>query len=183
LDEVLADGLPAKNAIRKTQLAQLDLITAGKATAEPAETFDAVAIGRLVAEMKFYYDMIIIDCAPIIPVSDPMLLAPEVDASIIVVRAGQTPKEVVTRAVDIMRSNESARMLGIVLNNVNNHLPHYYNDRYNGYYYAPAEPDKRATRRARETRSDKKNNPGKSKSDESDTLPGSATSADKRISG
>jgi len=151
VSEILSEGLAAKSAIRKTELENLDLITAGKVTAEPAEIFDAPAIGRLVAELKFYYDLIVIDCAPVIPVSDPMLLSNEVDATAIVVRAGKTPREVAARAVDILKSNNT-NLVGVILNNVSNTLPYYYNYEYYGYDYKPSRTDRRTARRGRRIR-------------------------------
>lgn len=148
LTGVLEHGLPGKNVVRKTPLEHLDLITAGRVTAEPAEVFDAPAIGRLLTEMKFYYDLILVDSPPIIPVSDPMLLAPEVDGVLLVIRAGQTARDVAIRAVDIMRANKT-EILGVILNNANNTLPYYYDYKYYGYDYTPSRPDQRAAHRAR----------------------------------
>ena len=149
LMEVLTEGLSAKNAVRKTELENLDLITAGRVSAEPAEVFDAPAIGRIVAELKFYYDLIVIDCAPIIPVSDPMLLSAEVDGTAMVIRAGKTPKEVARRAVEILNSS-TGKLLGVILNNVSNTLPYYYNYDYYGYNYKPSRVDRRDSRRSRD---------------------------------
>lgn len=136
LVDILADGLPAKSATMATSLDNLDIITAGRTTSHPAELFDPVAIGRLIEEAKFYYDLIVIDAAPIIPVSDPMLLAQEVDGVILVIRAGKTQKEVVDRAVDIIDRDRS-RLMGVILNNVASSLPHYYDESYYGYDYTP----------------------------------------------
>lgn len=142
LIESLVDGIPAKNVIRKTSLPALDLITSGKVTAEPSENFNPAAIGEIISEMKFYYDLIVVDCAPVIPVSDPMLLAPEVDGTIMVVKAGKTPKELVSRATEILKSSGSY-VVGVVLNNARNDLPYYYN--YN-YYEAGPSSENRSSR-------------------------------------
>jgi len=136
LAEVLSDGASTKASIKKTSLEKLDVMTAGKVCAIPAEVFDAAAIGRLVSEMKFYYDFIILDCAPIIPVSDPMLLSQETDGVLFVVKAGATQRDVVVRAKEILASSTS-RILGIVLNNAENSLPYYYSHDYYGYDYHP----------------------------------------------
>ncbi|MEW6049825.1 MAG: CpsD/CapB family tyrosine-protein kinase [Candidatus Zixiibacteriota bacterium] len=139
LVDVLAEGAAGKSVVKKTSLDKLDLVTAGKVVAHPAEVFDAPAIGRLIAEMKFYYDLIVVDSAPIIPVSDPMLLAPEMDGVLIVVRAGSTQRDVVHRAKEIMGAATN-RVLGIVLNNAENSLPYYYDQGYYGYDYGQKAP-------------------------------------------
>lgn len=168
LTGVLEHGLPAKNAVRKSQLENLDLITAGRVTAEPAEVFDGPAIGRLLTEMKFYYDLVLVDCPPIIPVSDPMLLASEVDAVLMVVRVGQTARDVAIRAVEIMRANKT-EILGVILNNANNSLPYYYDYKYYGYDYTPSRPDQRAAHRARTKQDSKKQRESKGGGDRSQT--------------
>lgn len=138
--EVLAEGLAVKNAIKKSGLDNLDIITAGKVYAHPAEVFHSPSIGRLLEEVKFYYDLILIDSPPIIPVSDPMLLANEVDGVILVVKAGETQREVVSRSVEIINADRP-KLLGVILNNVGNTLPFYYDDHYYGYHYEQKPPN------------------------------------------
>jgi capsular exopolysaccharide synthesis family protein len=132
LVDVMQDGIPAKNVIKKTSLDRLDVITAGKVTPHPSELFDSRAIDGLMGELKFYYDYLILDSPPVIPVSDPMLLAQSVDGVLLVVKAGTTARHVALRAVDIMTSNR-ASVLGVVLNNASNSLPYYYD--YTHYHY------------------------------------------------
>jgi protein-tyrosine kinase len=153
--EILSDGALPKTVIKKTSLEKLDIITSGKANAEPAEIFDAGAIGSLITEMKFYYDLILVDCAPVLPVSDPMLLAQEVDGVLFVVKAGATQRDVVRRATDILASATN-KVLGIVMNNTDDSLPHYLSQDYYGYEYpSKIEKDRRdkaqdaASRRAK----------------------------------
>jgi len=153
LSEVLSEGVPARNAVRKTSLSSLDIITAGKLCSIPAEVFDAAAIGRIITEMKFYYDLIIIDCAPVIPVSDPMLLSHEVDGVLFVVKAGSTQRDIVRRARDIL-SSSTDRILGVVLNNSEDSLPYYYSHEYYGYDYRQKpigvkRPDKKSDKDAK----------------------------------
>jgi Mrp family chromosome partitioning ATPase len=63
-----------------------------------------------------------------------MLLAPNVDGVLLVIKAGSTQKEVARRAYEILQ-NSSCNILGVVLNNVNNALPYYYDYSYYGYQY------------------------------------------------
>lgn len=100
--------------------------------------FDSAAIGKLLEEVRFYYDLILVDCAPVLPVSDPMLLASEMDGVILVVKAGTTQREVAKRAASMLQ-NDKTRLLGVVLNNLSNALPYYYNESYYGYEYGPRE--------------------------------------------
>ena len=135
VSEVLSEGASGKRMIKKTSLDNLDLLTAGKVAAHPAEVFDARILGRMFTEMKFHYDLVIIDGAPILPVSDPMLLAPEVDGIVMVVKAGATQRDLVGRARDILGSSTN-KILGVVLNNVDASLPPHYDSTYQEYNYS-----------------------------------------------
>jgi capsular exopolysaccharide synthesis family protein len=169
--EILAEDLPAKNAIKKTSLANLDVITAGKISAHPAEVFNGPAIGRLIEEMKFYYDLIFVDSAPIIPVSDPLFVAQEVDGVALVVKAGETQREVVHRAVDILKSNGFS-LLGIILNNMTSSLPYYYDYSYYGYHYDQKPPGLKGEKKEKRGRGKDDKTPGnKDKDADRDKIP------------
>ena len=133
MTDVLAQGLPIKSAIKKTEQEFLDVITAGRPTPHPSELFDSRAIASIVEELKFFYDFAFVDTPPVIPVSDPMLLAPEMDGAVLVVMAGATAREVVRRAAEIMHSNTS-NLIGVVMNNSNKSLPYYFD--YTKYRYS-----------------------------------------------
>ena len=152
--DVLSDGLPIKRAIKKSGLDGLDVITAGKVSALPAEVFDSPRIGGMIEEVKFFYDVILIDSPPIVPVSDPMFLAQEVDGILLVVKAGVTQREVVTRSVDIINAGK-VKLLGIVLNNVAGTLPYYYDYSYYGYKY-----DQKPEKKKSGNPASRKENPG-----------------------
>lgn len=134
LADILGAGLAPQDAIRKTPVDTLDVITAGWLDTNPSEVFDAEAIGQLCEQMHTYYELVVIDSPPILPVSDPMLLAPKMDGVLLVIKAGATQREVVSRAMDIIGPE---RILGVVLNNVDGKLPYYNNYGYYGYEYRP----------------------------------------------
>jgi len=135
MSEVLYNGDEIKSVIKKTSLDNLDVITAGKAVAHPAELFDSRTIGGLIHELKFYYDFVFVDTPPVIPVSDPMLLAQEMDGAVLIVKAGSTAREVAQRATKIL-SNGQINLLGVVLNNVKGSLPYYYDYSHYNYDYS-----------------------------------------------
>jgi len=134
--EALMEGKKSRDIVKKTSEPNLDIITAGKAVPQPTGIFDSGAIHELLKEVRFYYDLILVDCAPVLPVSDPMLLAPDMDGVILVIKAGTTQREVAKRASRLLQS-QNTRFLGVVLNNLSNILPYYYSDSYYGYEYKP----------------------------------------------
>jgi capsular exopolysaccharide synthesis family protein len=135
LTDILEAKAKLEDNFKKTPIENLSILTSGTAHSNPTRLFDSQEIHEVMRALKFYFDLIIIDCAPIIPVSDPLLLSRDVDGILIVLKAGETPKEVARRACDIVHE-AGANLLGVTLNNVREALPYYYNHRYYGYNYA-----------------------------------------------
>ncbi len=124
--------LPLKAVIKDTPQANLKAITSGRVISGPSKLFVADVIRQALAQISEQFDLVIIDSPPLLPVSDPLLLAPEVDGVLLVVLAGKTPRQVVRRARDLLASVE-ANVLGVVVNNVAEALPYYYDYKYYGY--------------------------------------------------
>jgi len=136
LSDILGGRLKLEDSFKSTDLENLWLLTSGTASPNPTKLFDSDAIHEIVAASKFYFDLILIDCAPVIPVSDPLLLGKDVDGILMVVKAGVTPREVCKRAADLIHESGS-NLIGVAMNNMKEALPYYYNYRYYGYQYSP----------------------------------------------
>ncbi len=132
LIECLQGKIDPLAAVKDTAVENLKVIPAGAATESPAHLFEGEILSEIFKKIRFYYDIVIVDCAPVIPVSDPMLIASEVDGVILVLLAGKTPRNVALRACDILRDAE-ANILGVVVNNLAEVLPYYYDYKYYGY--------------------------------------------------
>ena len=120
-------------AIKKTELENLDVITAGGATQEPSRFFESELLSELFDKVKFYYDIVLIDSAPVLAVSDTLFLGVESDAVLLVCLAGVTPRDVVVRARDTLL-DANMNLIGILVNNVSEVLPYYYDYKYYGAY-------------------------------------------------
>ncbi len=139
IGEVLTGKTNIKNVSRKTSIQDLTVITSGNVAGSPSDILDQADIPGLLQELVFYFDFIVIDSPPVIPVSDPLLIAGHVDGVLLVVKAGSTQREVVNRAISLL-SNSGINPLGIVLNDYEDVLPYYYKDHYYGYKYWPQKP-------------------------------------------
>ena len=80
---------------------------------------------RLIVEALGEYDFVLIDAPPLLNVPDGRILATMVEGAILVVRGGFTPQELAMQAMFHLR-DVGARMIGVVLNDVD--------IRHNGYY-------------------------------------------------
>ena len=72
----------------------------------------------------------LIDTPPLLPVTDAAVLAPNVDAVIVVVRFGVTIQQSVVRTIRILRDVQ-ANLLGVLVNAVDLRSPDYF------YYSGP----------------------------------------------
>jgi len=132
--DLLEKKCAVKEAIKQTTVQGLSIITAGKLESDPSLILHQNRLREIFEELKFYFDFIVVDVPPVIPVSDPVLIASEVDSTLVVVRAGTTPREVAKRAVNFLH-NSKINVLGVVMNNLDEVLPYYYSSKYYSYKY------------------------------------------------
>lgn len=131
---VVLKNKPLKSVLKDTFVPNLKVLTSGELNRSPAEIFNLPTINEFFAESKFYFDTIVVDSAPTIPVSDTLVLSSEMDGALMVVRAGKTPREMVKRAADLMR-DAGVNILGVILNNVEKVLPYFFDYRSDYYQY------------------------------------------------
>lgn len=136
--EGLSDALMSEKAvlgmIKKTVNKNLHILTAGRHVAHPLQLLSLDKTKQIFKQLESYYRMIIIDGPPVIPVGDTLRLAQLVDGVILVVRTGKTPRTVVKRAIDMLKSS-NCKLLGVALNDLSSVLPYYYQKKYYRYQY------------------------------------------------
>ncbi len=132
--DILTEGIAVRNVVQKCRVENLDFIIAGRIHKNPAEILNNSTIGRIFEEMKFYYDLILVDSPPLIPVMDPLLLLEELDGALMVIKAGSTNRDVIRRARELLATQKN-KVAGVILNNFYHALPYYYNYHYYGYRY------------------------------------------------
>ncbi|MFH0778250.1 MAG: CpsD/CapB family tyrosine-protein kinase [Candidatus Eisenbacteria bacterium] len=132
LVDALANLLPLKSVIKDTELDNLKVITSGRSIGVPSALFESYVFREMLGELRANFDLVILDSAPILPVSDAFLISEHCDGILLVVMAGKTPVEVLARARDLLGENGS-KILGAVINNAEEVLPYYYDYDYYGY--------------------------------------------------
>jgi capsular exopolysaccharide synthesis family protein len=113
LAEHLSGAAELKDAMKFLPDYNLTVIPAGNAPVNPAELLGSTAMRRLLDHLRSRFDRVILDTPPVLPLADVAILAPLVDGSLMVVRAGVTPKPAIENA---LRAFDSSRLLGVVLN-------------------------------------------------------------------
>jgi len=109
-------------------LPNLFIMPAGTPPPNPAELLASSNMRDLIMELRELYDHIVIDTPPTLSVTDAVVLSPRADATILVIRSGQTTKQALRRARDIL-TQVNAHVAGVLLNAVDLTSPDYY------YYY------------------------------------------------
>jgi len=132
LADCLAGDKNIMDCLYDSPIDSLKIMPAGRYESAPSYLFDSNRIGEVFAELKFYFDIIIVDSPPVIPVSDPVLMVPEMDGVLLTVMAGVTPRELVIRARNVLQDVD-ANIMGVVVNNHAEVLPYYYGTKYYGY--------------------------------------------------
>ncbi len=134
LADALAGELAIMDAVQETRFPNLNVITSGQTPTSPTGLLQADKIAEVISELKFYFDTVIIDCTPVLPVSDAAQIATETDGIVFVLMAGVTQRDVVQRAFAILKDSE-AEIIGTLVNNATDALPYYYSYNYYGYKY------------------------------------------------
>ena len=133
LSNYLSDGIPLSEVLRKSEIENLQIITAGPPAPKAAELIGSKRMGEFMKSLKEIGDStyMIIDSPPVFSTTEPVLLSKMVDGVIFVVMAGRTPKEAISRAT---KSLDREKIIGIVFNQTELKPSSYYSKYYYRYY-------------------------------------------------
>ena len=128
LTECLTDTISPLARIRRLDPLGWYLLPAGEPLKNPTELLQTPAFGHTIESMTPYFDWILIDSPPVVPLTDSISIQQHVDATLLVVRAGQTPREAVDQTIELLGKKN---IVGIVLNGVEARNSLYYQYEYN----------------------------------------------------
>jgi capsular exopolysaccharide synthesis family protein len=92
---------------------RLTILPAGRLPPQPAEFLGSLAMRRTLDALRARFDRVLLDMPPATPLADASILSPAVDAVLLIVRAGLTPKPAIERA---LTGIDNSKLLGLVLN-------------------------------------------------------------------
>ncbi|VAW48337.1 hypothetical protein MNBD_GAMMA03-2084 [hydrothermal vent metagenome] len=131
--DVLCGGLSIDHLLHIPGLDNLKVITCGQAVDNISELINSEAYDKLLKELKEYFDVVIVDCSPVMAVPDAITLCDKVDGVVLVYKVGHTAKDVLNRAkLNLLKAN--ANLLGIVLNDIKTEAQVGYSAYYYRYY-------------------------------------------------
>ncbi len=133
LTSLLVEGdYPVDMYVRDTEVPNLRLLPSGPLPPNPAELLQSRHMEQVLEGLKARADVLLCDTPPLIAVTDAAVLSTRLDGTILVVKAGQTRRELVRSAKDLLEKVH-ARIIGVVLNNVE--------VRGDFYYYYEEQPE------------------------------------------
>ncbi|HET9957109.1 MAG TPA: polysaccharide biosynthesis tyrosine autokinase [Polyangiaceae bacterium] len=127
------------DAIRPTEVPGLSVLLSGPRCPNPAETLQSKSFETLLADLLATYDRVVIDSPPVGPVTDAVILSTRVDATLLVVRALFSARDMVRQAKRLLQDVRS-NLAGAVLNAADQHRQGYPYYRYYGRHDADEAP-------------------------------------------
>ncbi len=132
--EVLTGEVCLEEVLLQDPRTDLKLLPISAAKFTSRDVFGSLAMARLISELREKFDYIIIDCPPVLPISDAKTLAGMGDAVLFLVGWQQSKSSAVNHGLATLRTS-NVRVSGIALSKVNltRQAKHGYGDA--GYYY------------------------------------------------
>jgi polysaccharide biosynthesis transport protein len=133
-----------KSVTKKFEGSNLDVIPAGKIPQNPAELLSSKKFDQLIELLRMKYEYVIIDCPPILPVTDAAIVSTRADGALVVVHAGVTKRPHFYGTRDALKA-VGTEILGVILNKIPNNVMSYeygYRYGYSGYYGGYYRPKK-----------------------------------------
>ncbi len=135
LAEVLSGEAEWRKVVQPTRYKNLSFLSAGEPTSHPGELIFSAACETMMEELRQEYEVVIFDTAPVLAVDDTPSLAPKVDGTLVLYRAGRTSCRLMRNTLEALYSR-NAKVLGIIFNGVDPKQPEYGYYKYTEYYYS-----------------------------------------------
>ena len=130
---------PLKDVVQQVPgIPNLKLVASGPVPTNPSELLVSERASNVITVLQTQCDLLLIDCPPVLPVTDAVAMSQRVQGTIVVVSGSETSRRELRRTVELLRQ-VNAPLLGTVVNGISRGDTGYgyglgYGDRY-GYGY------------------------------------------------
>ncbi|MBJ7323326.1 MAG: polysaccharide biosynthesis tyrosine autokinase [Rhodococcus sp.] len=114
MSTVLAGQATVEEVLQPTKYEGLQAMASGPIPPNPSELLGSEASRALLVELRSRFDYVIVDGAPLLPVTDSAVLTTHADGALLVTRYGHTKSNELARAIGNLETI-GARVLGVVL--------------------------------------------------------------------
>jgi len=118
LSEVLSGQAEWSKVVHRGILPSLDLITTGTLPPNPAELLMGHRLSAFIQEVSAAYDLVLIDAAPVLAVTDPVILASHVGVVLLIVKAEAHTLDEIRATLQRFQQASGTRVKGCIFNDV-----------------------------------------------------------------
>jgi capsular exopolysaccharide synthesis family protein len=136
LSEVLRGERQLSEVVYKLEGTGLWFIPAGITPENPIEVMQAGRLQQVIEQLETFFDWVIIDTPPVVPLADTPLWMKLADGVLLVTREGVCEKKPLERAIAVI---DHSAMIGVVVNSCSSNEQQYYYSRYSSA--APKDED------------------------------------------
>jgi polysaccharide biosynthesis transport protein len=115
LSDVITTDVGVSTAIRESSVQGLFVLPAGAPLASPSDLLDTDRFRFLIRELTGIFELVVLDCPPVMAVADAAIIANATAAGLFVIGAGLTSREMAQAAIDRLVAAQ-AQIVGVVLN-------------------------------------------------------------------
>lgn len=117
VSNVLSGKEHLDDVIQKTDSSGVDLLASGPLPSNAYRLLNSSSTGTMLEQLKSKYDFVLIDSPALSAVSDAVIVAPQVDSTIMMVGFAQTSEESAQTAYEQLQT-VNANVVGVILNRV-----------------------------------------------------------------
>lgn len=137
VSSVIAGEAELADVLQQTPVKNLWAMPCGPRPRNPSDLLTSPRFKELIDVLRDQHDFVIVDTPPILAVTDSSVVAPRVDAVLLVVRLTKHARDAALRSTEMLGSL-GARILGVVVNGIGKSTSYGYGygyRRYGGYRY------------------------------------------------
>ena len=140
------DDIKLDHYIINTSNKNIDLLPTGPTPPNPVELLASESNQKLMKNLREHYDVILLDCPPVLGLSDTMIMTKYSDANLIVVSSRKTKVESLDKAKKVFEQAK-ANITGVIINRASVKDNSYYSYYSNEYYGDSSKKSKKKKRR------------------------------------
>jgi capsular exopolysaccharide synthesis family protein len=125
-------GASDETIVNNGPIPNLSIVTAGPNASNPSELLSSQRFEKFVNSLCNRFDVVVFDSAPVLAVTDTLILSRLLDGTIVVSRAGKTTYEMINTGL-VKLKEMSAAVLGVVVNGLQEKQHGYYGYQYDYY--------------------------------------------------
>jgi capsular exopolysaccharide synthesis family protein len=115
IDDIMMGNIRSSKILQTYGMENLSILTTGHLPSNPTEILSSQNMREFIKEAKEKFQVVMVDSAPILPVTDSCLLASKIDCTVLVYEVGRVSRGALRRS-KMQIENAKGRPIGIVLN-------------------------------------------------------------------